>query len=342
VDVAGIEVCDSLEVSTGRYHWLTDSAVEHLRAAGRLVSTSRDHHIPQHVVQTPSELEAILAEYESFAGFLECTSLLRGQNRDYLDDEGFLSVLPSSYRTQELRNEFSWIGDPSSQLTNMLVAWEKVLISVDVDCSGTDRREGVLDGGTQIILSDRRATTRIASNPQFGAILQHYGFPTPHLDVTSSAAVALYFAHHRTRMTPNGLLFEPVEDTPLASQHEPIPTLHIYFANSDLDSGALTIDLKSLPDLVRVARRPVAQLAHSFTFVVHATSINDLGDGDYTVRYMERFYPRFPVAVVKLSFPYSVAEGRFQKLTQQELFPTDEPLYTALLSANAPYLARYA
>jgi len=342
VDVARIEVRDQIESEKGRITWMTDRAVDQLRAAGRLVSTGSVHVIPQHVAHTPSELAALLAEYESLAKILDSRCVLRGQNRDYFEDDGSLSVLPSSFRTQKLRDEFEWTNRWSSHLDGTLRAWEAVLRSLSVDCDSMGRKEGVLDGGQKIILHDRSATNRVASNPQFGAILQHYGFPTPHSHATSSAAVALYFALHGARTTPDGLLFEPVEGAHLGCQNEPIPTLHIYLAHSAFDLGAPTIDLQSLPDLMRVARRPVVQQAHSLTFLVHNFGINDLGDGDYTVVFWEQFFPRFPVAVVKLFFPYVLASNQFRPLKQRELFPTEEPLYEALLSANAPYLARYA
>jgi hypothetical protein len=71
VDVARIEVRDQIESEEGRITWMTDRAVDQLRAAGRLVSTGSDHVIPQHVAHTPSELAALLAEYESLAKILD-------------------------------------------------------------------------------------------------------------------------------------------------------------------------------------------------------------------------------------------------------------------------------
>ena len=338
MQVAGIEVRDQIESTEGRIAWLTDRAAEQLRAAGRLVSTRSDHVIPQHVARTPNDLEALLAEYQSFAESLSSRCVLRGQSRDYFDDDGFLSVLPYSFRTPELRDEFEWTLRRSSRLDDMLSAWESVLSSLGIDVDSLGRKERILDG-QKIIVHDRAATTRVASNPQFGAILQHYGFPTPHLDATDSAAVALYFALHHARITPDGLLYEPVEGADGAARKEPIPTLHIFLAHSPLDLSAPTIELQSLLDLVQVARRPVVQQAHSLTFVVHHFDVVGV---EHRVLYAERFFPRFPVAVVKLSFSYALAAKRFGALAQRELFPRDEPLYKALLSANAPRLTRYA
>src|ERR1700730_1035543 len=131
----------------GRITWMTDRAVDQLRATGRLVSTGSGHVIPQHVAHTPSELAALLAEYKSLAKILNSRCVLRGQNRDYFNDDGSLSVLPSSFRTQKLRDEFEWRNRQSSHLDAMLRPWEAVLRSFSVDCNSMDRKEWNLESG---------------------------------------------------------------------------------------------------------------------------------------------------------------------------------------------------
>ena len=114
-------------------------------------------------------------------------------------------------------------------------------------------------------------------------------------------------------------------------------SIHLYFSSAHLDLGAPCIDLCSLPDLVKCARRPTAQHAYSLTCVAHDARLSLKSYVNYSTVY----YPRLPVAVIKVAFPYASASGCFEPLTQRELFPTDEPIYRALLSALAPYLVRY-
>ena len=110
-----------------------------------------------------------------------------------------------------------------------------------------------------------------------------------------------------------------------------------YFSSAHLDRGAECIDLCSLPDLVKVARRPTAQHAYSLTCVAHDLRLSI----ESTVRYSTDYHPRRPVAIIKVAFPYTSAAACFEPLTQPDLFPTDEPIYRELLRARAPYLARY-
>jgi hypothetical protein len=263
-ECADVQIRQTIESSKGRISWVTDEAANRLRASGALLSTGEEHFIPRHVAYTSRDLERFLAEYQCFAERFRSRCLLRGQSCDYFDDHGDLYVQPCAFRTPKLRKLFAWIPG-GSRLDEQLSLWDTILSSVGIDVDSRVKHKLRLENGGKVFLEARDAAVRIASNPQLGAILQHYGFPTPHLDVTSSAAVALYFALHKATKTRAGLLFKPVETKQLDSISliEPFPSIHVYFSSDHLDMGAECIDLCSLPDLVKVARRPTAQHAYS-------------------------------------------------------------------------------
>jgi hypothetical protein len=336
-ECAGVQIRETIRSSNGRIYWVTDEAESRLRVSGALVSTGEGHFIPRHLAHTPRDLVNFLAEYQRFAERFASRCLLRGQNRDYFD-EGELSVEPSAFRTPRLRGLFA--GRPHwSRLDEQLTLWEPILCSVGIDVDSRVKHRLRLEHGGEVSLHARHAAARIASNPELGAILQHYGFPTPHLDVTSSAAVALYFALHKSTKTRAGLCFKPVDVRRLGSVSliEPFPSIHVYFSSAHFDLRAETVDLCSLQDLIRVARRPSAQHAYSLTCVAHDVGLAPKSFLSYSTDY----HPRRPVAIIKVAFPYASASGCFEPLTQRELFPTDEPIYKALLRARAPHLVRY-
>jgi hypothetical protein len=50
---------------------------------------------------------------------------------------------------------------------------------------------------------------------------------------------------------------------------------------------------------------------------------------------------RIPAAMIKIYFSEKELRTARSELTAEYLFPTDEPLYTRLLSSKAPHLAVY-
>jgi FRG domain len=270
-ECAGVQIRQTIESSKGRISWVTDEAANRLRASGALLSTGEEHFVPRYVAYTPRDLERFLAEYQCFAEKFASRCLLRGQSCDYFDDDGNLCVQPSAFRTPKLRKLFA-SGPGGSHLDEQLSLWDTILSSLGIDVDSRVKHKLRLENGGKVFLETRDAAVRIASNPQLGAILEHYGFPTPHLDVTTIAAVALYFALHKATRTRGGLCFNSVEtqQLDLVSFVEPFPSIHLYFSSAHLDAGAECIDLCSLPDLVKVARRPTAQHAYSLTCVAHA------------------------------------------------------------------------
>jgi FRG domain len=342
---AGVEIRKEIELGAGRIWWVTDEAAARLRKSGDLIPTGESHFIPRHTANTPADLLALLGEYGTFAARFGGRCMFRGQTRDYFDEKGDLRVMPSSFRTPKLRKLFAWIpGQRTSRLDDKLQTWERVLSSCGVDTDTRLKRKMQLNGGGSVYIQERAATVRVALNHELGAILQHYGFPTPHLDVTGSAAVALYFALHKVEKRPGGIRFEPLaarstEATCPSSTIEPAPAIHVYIVAPKLEPWAPYVDLCSLESLVKVARRPVLQRANSLTCVVHEREPS--GDEDYPHKFSVGYQFRFPAAIIKLRFPYAAARGQFEPFTQNQLFPTDELIYQALLKADAPHLVRY-
>lgn len=344
-DCAGVGIRDQIEFGAGRITWVADEAAEKLRTSGEQISTGEDHVIPRHVARMPADVPALLAEYSAFASSFGGRCMYRGQTCDYFDDNGNLRVMPASFRTSELRELFAWIpGARTSPLDDKLHTWETTLRSCGVDTGTRLKNETPLAGGGSVYINETAATVRVACNHEFGAILQHYGFTTPHLDVTDSAAVALYFALQQTKKGPGGIRFEPAPEKTRdgigpASALEPAPSIHVYIVAPGLEPWAPYVDLGSLESLVTVARRPVVQRAHSLTCVEHERGLS--GNPHYPHRFSVQYHLRFPAAIIKLGFAYSAARDHFEPFTQNQLFPTDEPIYRALLDADAPYLVRY-
>jgi hypothetical protein len=237
-ECAGVQIGQTMSSFKGRISWIGDEAANRLRASGALLSTGEEHFIPRHVAYTPRDLENILAEYQCFAESLDSRCLLRGQSCDYFGDDGHLCVQPSAFRTLQLSKLFA--GHPSrSRLDEQLSMWEPILSSIGINVDSRVKHQLRLENGGEVSLHAKHAAVRIATNPELGGILQHYGFPTPHLDATSSAAVALYFALHKANKTRAGLCFGPVEAEQLdaISLTEPFPSIHMYFSSVHLDLG---------------------------------------------------------------------------------------------------------
>jgi hypothetical protein len=190
----------------------------------------------------------------------------------------------------------------------------------------------------------------LRASPVVAAILQHYGFPTDHLDASTDPEVALWFALHESRTVRRRISFLPLSArawVKRANARSPldradIPTLHIYLQPSNklenLKDEYPLVDLAHYKALTSVAKRPTYQSAVSLPF------------GGFTVdRPSLRMLPlfgvrspayRWPAAIVKIYFPFA-ALGR-DDLTAEKLFPKDEPLYRRLLEVKAPRLAIYA
>jgi len=148
---------------------------------------------------------------ESQEAGIQC--LFRGQTRDYFDKTGSLGCLPAGYRTARLRSWYD--GADPKQLESQLAIWDKILVEEFGVKVGSALHFTYRGSGFTHFYVDRSPMARISTNTMPLSILQHYGFPSPSLDVTADPLVALWFASHVcTRTTRGRLHYEPLRLRP--------------------------------------------------------------------------------------------------------------------------------
>jgi len=300
--------------------------------------------VPQLHAHSLTELLEIAERYKlmSHGLFGETFCLFRGQSQDYYD-HGCFCCPPPAYRTREWQDRFSC---DNKSLADELVRWEAVLGRL-----GADLRTGVaafesqrVDDQHAVFRSniDNSPAARITSNREFLAILQHYGFPTASLDVTTDLFVAVWFALHKgVRDERRAIRFEPRTSVPSYVRGTPfelrgIPSIQIYLENPELGVIHRLIDSEFLKG---TARRPFAQQAFSLPFTEYSVRFSTPNKLNLKVA---RPSFRSPVVVIKLHFAAEELARHRPDLTIDELFPKEEALYKELLRAEAPHLDRYA
>lgn len=310
--------------------------------------------IPQLIVESYAALVQLARSWEEEIAASQRPGVLlfRGQTRDYC--KGIASrVIPAGFRGDNTWADPAKMGD---HLRAEAAKWEAVVASL----LGIPSREFAFSHICQgrgdssemkRFYLNRSPTAKLIGDPRFLAVLKHYGFPTPNLDVTTDLRVALWFALHRARTGSDGL----IHFSPVANQVQPASVLNgtaaaraewlattpsVYVFAEWHDES--TIDLTKLEGLSAIARRPSRQAAWSLPFVVSdLTPLGVWGSRSYGVPV--RFVPRdwLPRAVFKLAFSTDDLPSDLQYLTAAHLFPEDDPVYRALDSADVPLLARY-
>jgi hypothetical protein len=310
-----------------------------------------EYHAPQHHARSFEQLLYILSGYEEIARDFRLHIAFRGQTRDYFDSAGNLTVLSGVERNSELARDYTLNG---LKYRKALEPWLKVLNEHDIrtDTGVGFKHSLVLPNGSQahgtVVVNHVVALLR--SNLVVAAILQHYGFPTDHLDASTDLAVALWFALHKARNHDGRTLFDAVVPPRKVRRRKPlrasdaagVPSLHVYLQRlsfvDDLRQDHPVIVLSQCRELTAVAKRPVRQSAISMPCGRFCMTP---GSSQLPPRFvMAGPSRRWPAAVIKLYFPFD--EVNRPDLTARKLFPTRERLYRALLKIGAPYLAIYA
>lgn len=331
---------------------VSDDYLDELAAQGNVVWADhrRKLRIPLHHAGTPEEAVRLIGEYSRLAERLKWSCLFRGQVRDYFDrSTGRLLVTPMILRPRWLEAYYV----ENNRWHDEVQPWFRVLRDLGIDTgSGIDVSSDLLkDSGFDLPegLSVSHPTAVMRANPVVAGILQHYGFPTGHLDVTSDATVALWFALHTTFKARDGRIsFRPRRGAgaPRGSPPGPADLAHtpsVYiFVQPPFSAGSLremypVVFLNQVERLVAVARRPVIQAAASLPFIgIHVYPASPYASLPV---FGSQVCWRWPAAAVKLHFAFRDL-GR-SDMTAQVIFPDDEPLYQRLCSANVPHLARY-
>jgi hypothetical protein len=193
---------------------------------------------------------------------------------------------------------------------------------------------------------------RISTNTMLLSILQHYGFPSPSLDVTADPLVALWFASHVcTRTTRGRLHYEPLRLRPVPTAHKngspqqlsDIPSVLVFLQNPRLSA---VNDLTSVEALRGISERPFRQQAVLLPFQADSISREGPGfrprrEGLPPISRDSRDTHRVPAAMIKVCFGTEELRSVRPELAAENLFPTTDILYSRLLSEKAPHLAVY-
>ena len=324
-------------------------------AAGRAVSVG-DHYrilgarfkhaalIRVHHVTTLEEYQDAVQAYRALSGRLrhpEYTSscLFRGQSCDY-GGAGYVESKPAAFRSNEMARDYL-SSDLESGLGAEWRTWAAVIERVTAvkDESGglyqfsdPEQPDRKVARGS----SDKRLTARLTTNFELMALGMHYGFPTASLDVTPDDAVALWFALHTTTTDEQGALrYVPNGGEPGTAAG---PSVYVYLQFDHRENPV--VNLTKSEALRGRAHRPFVQSAWGLPFMAHGQSW--MGDMDAQFGRVDSPATRWPSAVIKPIFPGEECERARVRYRTADLFPPDDPLYWALLDANAPRLARYA
>jgi hypothetical protein len=295
--------------------------------------------IQQTTVSTLTEYLDLVRRYRQLVADTDNVVLLfRGQTRDHLHSigqlgnllpaafRGQLSLLPAAFRTTA--SYLDWSTD-SQQLRDAVIPWFNCLADI----------------GIVPRVRDPRHTARVIRTPEILAVLKHYGFSTPSLDVTSNPLVALWFATNRAHKDPDGVWhFTALSTSTDTSNPVALPSVYIFLQWSFLETCPV-VDLTGLQKLHGHASRPFAQSAVALPVDWHLSSpsfLRDPPEFEWTPLHLltSRQF-RYPSAVIKILFGAEDLRDHSPALCQSTLFPLDDPIYNALLRMKAPHLVIY-
>lgn len=268
---------------------------------------------------------------------------LRGQTRDHFPSGNRLEVLPPAYRSLEWRRRYI-SEEKSDELQKFISPWLDCLRrEMEIEIGPAYFQEFSLPGDPPIMRRFAKSSLPsdlVINNPGVMAVLQHYGFPTPCLDVTRSPIVALWFALHRSDPVSEGVrAFRPVRYSEGSSSDSldslwEIPSVHIF---REPPPYSPVIDYGEYDWLNRIAIRPSLQFAASLPFRTVGLSIYPSA-GVYWARYPKE---RSPVGVIKIHFLVDQLRARYPNLSQESLFPNEDHLHKAFCRVCPPYFIRY-
>jgi len=297
-----------------------------------------------HRVMTLDEYTEIVEAYRSLSKdwsfpdhSLIC--LFRGQSQDYYDSRRHLRSLPSVFRSAKLANEYLSM-EPDTVLATDWHKWAQIIDQVTSlkDISGplygfSDPYQPNRKVALAPLQFDKTLSARLTTNPNIMALAMHYGFPTASLDVTPNHQVSLWFALHTTQIDEQSVIRYIANPGTQGG-----PSVYVYIQPISKENP--TIDLMSIQALRGKADRPFIQSGWALPFYKHSS----IWMGDMDAQFFMNPGPceRWPSAIIKPIFSPSELKKARSLYADSELFPSDDPLYQALIAAGSPRLARYA
>jgi FRG domain len=328
----------------------SDEELAKLTAMGDAVAVGSraQYRIPQHHAHNLEDAMRIVGSYRKLSGQIGWHCVFRGQTRDYYVSDS-LAVLPAIARSKDS------IGAFFEPLRTWLGVFTELGIETDAGLRGEYKwHPSLSDQDVRMRYRINHPLVRLRAMPVVAAILQHYGFPTDHLDVSTDPYVSLWFALHATSSDDRGAIsFHPVTPPKEVRRRKPpqptetaeVPALYVYVEPprsgddrpDDLHEREPFIDLSRLGKLSAVAQRPTRQSAASL--VCSSFSFDSPSPRILPILEVTDIY-RWPAAIIKLYFSFEACNR--PDITFETLFPKDEHLYRRLLEVKAPYLAVYA
>ncbi len=278
--------------------------------------------LPVFLAETPEDLEELARIFQAKAAAFECECLFRGQSQDFFDKDGLLHCLPAAYRAPELLALYKGQAPESKP-------WLEVLRSHGIDLQRKVDYVIVQPDGCKTFISIPGLRGLLQTNKAVAGLLQHYGFPTTSLDVTSELWVAVFFALRRAVQEEELTRYE---DLPRAAE----PSLYIFLHRHSNERPIF--DLREVAPNVRNSR-PTRQSA--FAFPIDNQFYWNLDRDPEFCQSWSLDALRYPTAIVKLGFTYSAVRARGRGYRTRELFPRRDSFYRDLIAVEAPFLVRY-
>jgi hypothetical protein len=187
------EIRDPVSYEGGGTLIWSDREIKKLTALGDAVDVGYGaYRIPQHHARTVEDAMHIVGGYLRFAESIGFVCVFRGQTRDYFNAVGVLLVLPAILRSMQLYQRY--ISNHRA-FHDLLNPWLSVMVDLGIQ-TGTGLKvdhtvrhsNGHATAGRLLV---NHPVALLRANPVVAAILQHYGFPTDHLDASTDPAVSL-------------------------------------------------------------------------------------------------------------------------------------------------------
>jgi hypothetical protein len=326
---------------------LETSKIQEMLDDGRAILVCDAWAVRQHHVLTLNQFNRIVRYYQGLASKKYSQLILfRGQTRDYLE-HNILSIKPVAYRdSNQIVHQFF---SDDTELSKAVLNWCEILqctFNLPMEQGLHFPIESQKDQIVSRFVIDKSLPARFSNNPIFTGLLQHYGFPTPCLDVSIDPFVALWFALHKAVINEDGgIHFKPIKydvgsfsaNSNSRASHE-FPSVYIYL---EKNSQGIIFDLREVPGIGDLAVRPYRQQAFSIPFLVARPSMFVYFGSPGTPTVSTGYTHHEPTAVIKIHFDSDVLSNIDKPLNQDWLFPVADPVYQALLCSNAPYLIKY-
>lgn len=267
----------------------------------------------------------------------------RGQNKDHFYNNR-LQVLPPAYRSEYWQLRYD-APDPNrtevKELKALLDPWEKCLRKeIGLQLTKGYSLIDDLSGNRRIFVSEL-PTDLVVNNMEFMAVLQHYGFPTPCLDVTKDPLIALWFALHRPHAVDDIVTYKALEPTghwPADTTNSlwQLPSVYIFH---EFPPGCFpTTNYGEFEWLNKITIRPHLQSAASLPFHTISLRVYErIGE----VLFSHAHHYRYPVGVIKMHFPADQIKKQYAHLSQESIFPDDDHLHRVFCSIHPPHFIRY-